>query len=154
MHFYVTQLYLVPHSRKKSFLFFSFLLGGRHCLLFLLGKTRLNIPQTSLFVFYWRKFFYKVLEMRVSKFDIFMHLADAFIQSDFQLHSGYTFLINMCFPWESNPQPFALLTQCSTTEPQRNTNDDRIFILGWIIPLNVSTLSLLLFLDVVLSYII
>ncbi len=22
----------------------------------------------------------------------------------------------MCVPWESNPQPFALLTQCSTTE--------------------------------------
>ncbi len=28
----------------------------------------------------------------------------------------------MCVPWESNPQPFAQLTQCSTTEPQRNTN--------------------------------
>ncbi len=24
----------------------------------------------------------------------------------------------MCVPWESNPQPFALLTQCSTTEPR------------------------------------
>ncbi len=47
----------------------------------------------------------------------FMHLADAFIQSDLQLHSGYT----SCVPWESNPQPFALLTQCSTTEPHRNT---------------------------------
>ncbi len=50
----------------------------------------------------------------------FMHLADAFIQSDLQLHSGYTFLISMCVPWESNPQPFALLMQCSTTEPHRN----------------------------------
>ncbi len=27
----------------------------------------------------------------------------------------------MCVPWESNPQPFVLLTQCSTTEPHRNT---------------------------------
>ncbi len=26
----------------------------------------------------------------------------------------------MCIPWELNPQPFALLTQCSTTEPQEN----------------------------------
>ncbi len=52
----------------------------------------------------------------------FMHLADAFIQSDLQLHSGYTFLISMCVPWESNPQPFALLMQCSTTEPHRNTH--------------------------------
>ncbi len=33
----------------------------------------------------------------------FMHLADAFIQSDLQLHSGYTFLISMCVPWELNP---------------------------------------------------
>ncbi len=49
----------------------------------------------------------------------FMHLADAFIQSDLQLHSGYTFLIT-CVHWESNPQPFALLTQCSTTEPQEH----------------------------------
>ncbi len=24
-------------------------------------------------------------------FDLFMHLSDAFIQSDLQLHSGYTF---------------------------------------------------------------
>ncbi len=29
--------------------------------------------------------------------------------------------ISICVPWESNPQPFALLTQCSTTEPHRNT---------------------------------
>ncbi len=28
---------------------------------------------------------------------------------------------HICVPWESNPQPFALLTQCSTTEPHRNT---------------------------------
>ncbi len=34
------------------------------------------------------------------------------------VHSGYTFFISMCVPWELNPQPFALLTQCSTTEPQ------------------------------------
>ncbi len=50
----------------------------------------------------------------------FMHLADAFIQSDLQLHCLYIF-ISMCVPWESNPQPFALLTQCPTTEPHRNT---------------------------------
>ncbi len=50
----------------------------------------------------------------------FMHLADAFIQSDLQLHSGYTFF-SICVPWESNPQPFALLMQCSTTEPQEHS---------------------------------
>ncbi len=31
--------------------------------------------------------------------------------------------ISMCVPWESNPQPFALLTQCSTTEPHSNIPD-------------------------------
>ncbi len=56
----------------------------------------------------------------------FMHLADAFIQSDLQLHSGYTFLISICVPWESNLQPFALLTQCSTTEPQEHCVFHRI----------------------------
>ncbi len=33
----------------------------------------------------------------------------------------YIFFFSTCVPWESNPQPFALLTQCSTTEPHRNT---------------------------------
>ncbi len=34
--------------------------------------------------------------------------------------SGYPFFVSMCVPWELNPQPFALLTQCSTTEPQEH----------------------------------
>ncbi len=46
-----------------------------------------------------------------------LHLADAFIQSDLQLHSGYTFFISICVPWESNPQPFVLLQQITN-----NTN--------------------------------
>ncbi len=41
------------------------------------------------------------------------------------VHSGYTCFISMCVPWESNPQPFALLTQCSTTEPQEQQQDNR-----------------------------
>ncbi len=36
------------------------------------------------------------------------------------VHSGYTFFISMCVPLELNPQPFALSTQCSTTEPQEH----------------------------------
>ncbi len=44
-----------------------------------------------------------------------MHLADAFIQSDLQYIEVIQFIVSMCVPWESNPQP---LTQCSTTEPQ------------------------------------
>ncbi len=40
------------------------------------------------------------------------------------VHSGYTFL-SVCVPLELNPQPFALLTQCSPTEPQQH---DYIYI--------------------------
>ncbi len=50
----------------------------------------------------------------------FMHLADAFIQSDLQCIQDIHFFISMCVPWELNPWPFALLTQCSTTEPQEH----------------------------------
>ncbi len=50
-----------------------------------------------------------------------MHLADAFIQSDLQcIQAIHVLCFTMCVPWESNPQPFALLTQCSTTEPQEH----------------------------------
>ncbi len=50
-----------------------------------------------------------------------MHLADAFIQSEY---SGYTFCFaSMCAPWEFNSQTFALLMQCSTTEPQEHIAD-------------------------------
>ncbi len=54
-----------------------------------------------------------------------MHLADAFIQSDLQCIQNIHYLIffiSMCVPWELNPQPFALLRQCSTTEPQKHRN--------------------------------
>ncbi len=36
------------------------------------------------------------------------------------VYSGYTFFISMCVPWELNPQPFTLLMQCSTAEPQEH----------------------------------
>ncbi len=50
----------------------------------------------------------------------FMHLADAFIQSDLQCIQVIFILVCVC-PWELNPQHFAL-TQCSTTEPQDTPN--------------------------------
>ncbi len=38
------------------------------------------------------------------------------------IYSGYNFVVvSKCVPWELNPRPFALLTQCSTTEPQEHT---------------------------------
>ncbi len=44
------------------------------------------------------------------------------------VHSGYTFFISMCVPWELNPRPFALLTQCSTTEPQEHEHRNSIVL--------------------------
>ncbi len=32
----------------------------------------------------------------------------------------YIFFLSVCVPLELNPQPFALPTQCSTTEPQKH----------------------------------
>ncbi len=49
----------------------------------------------------------------------FMLLAHAFIQSDLQCIQAI-FFVSMCVPWELNPQPFALLMQCSTSKPQEH----------------------------------
>ncbi len=46
-----------------------------------------------------------------------MHLADAFIQSDLQCIQVIHFIQYVC-SLGIEPRPFALLTQCSTTEPQ------------------------------------
>ncbi len=56
-----------------------------------------------------------------------MHLTDAFIQSDLQYIQVIHFFISMCVPSELNPQPFALLTQCSTTEPQEQSITKQLF---------------------------
>ncbi len=50
-----------------------------------------------------------------------MHLADAFTQSDLHCIQAIHFFVSMCVPWELNAQPFALLTKCSTTEPQEHS---------------------------------
>ncbi len=39
--------------------------------------------------------------------------------SAFRLYMSF---ISMCVPWELNPWPLVLLTQCSTTEPQEQTD--------------------------------
>ncbi len=52
--------------------------------------------------------------------NINLHLCDAFIQSDLQCIQVIHVFISTCVSWESNPQPFALLTQCFTTEPQEH----------------------------------
>ncbi len=59
----------------------------------------------------------------------FTHLADTFIQSDLQCIQAIHFFVSMCVPWELNPQPFALLTQWSTTEPQERMLD--IYASAW-----------------------
>ncbi len=49
-----------------------------------------------------------------------MHLADAFIQSDFQsIQAIHLYCLYACSPG-IEPTTFALLTQCSTTELQEH----------------------------------
>ncbi len=53
-----------------------------------------------------------------------MHLADAFIQSDLQpSDSGYIFFCQYVCSLGIEPTTFALLTQCSTTEPQEHLGE-------------------------------
>ncbi len=56
-----------------------------------------------------------------------MHLAEAFIQSDLQYHSGYTLFCQYMCSLGIEPTTLALLTQCSTTEPQEHfLTDNRL----------------------------
>ncbi len=56
-----------------------------------------------------------------SKFFIYIYaFSRHFYPKQLTVHSGYTFIVSMCVPWELNPQPFALLMQCSTAEPQEH----------------------------------
>ncbi len=108
-----TQLYIFMFSKRKK----QFWNSNEHILSYIFfGVYEVRWRHKTVWVWHIAK----LLPLLHFTFT-FMHLADAFIQSDLQLHSGYTFLISTCVPWESNPQPFALLTQCSTTEPHRNT---------------------------------
>ncbi len=53
---------------------------------------------------------------------IFMHLADAFIQSDLQCSTFRLYSFQYVCSLGIEPTTFALLTQCSTTEPQEHWN--------------------------------
>ncbi len=67
------------------------------------------------FLIWWFLLIFKTLIFTFT----FMYLADAFIH----------FLVSMCVPWELNPQPLALLTQCSTTESQEQLIFRLLFLL-------------------------
>ncbi len=60
----------------------------------------------------------------------FMHLADAFIQSDFSAFRLYIYCQYVC-SLRIEPTTFALLMQCSTTEPQEHCEYD-MRILGFL----------------------
>ncbi len=68
----------------------------------------------------------KVLNPRIClcSYEIYIYIyafSRHFYPKRLTVHSGYTFFfISMRVPWELNPQPFTLLTQCSTTEPQKH----------------------------------
>ncbi len=56
----------------------------------------------------------------------FMHLADAFIQSDLQLHSGYTFFIRIVVPGNGTTTfcaANAMLSHWATQEHNQWTTD-------------------------------
>ncbi len=71
--------------------------------------------------------YFTINRMRISfivryvyTYEEFAIVTEAFIQSDLQ------YIQVMHVPWEFNPQPFVLLTQCSTTEPQEHSQQVNI----------------------------
>ncbi len=50
----------------------------------------------------------------------YLHLCKKQMLLSKATYSGYTIFVSMCVSRELNPQTFALLTQCSTTEPQEH----------------------------------
>ncbi len=73
-----------------------------------------SIPFTQTYIRVKIKYIYIYLHLH-------LHLADAFIQSDLQcIIHGYTFFYQYVFSLGIEPTTFALLTQCSTTEPQEH----------------------------------
>ncbi len=48
----------------------------------------------------------------------FMHLSELLSKVAHSAFRLYIVFVSMCVLWELNPQPLALLMQCSTTEPQ------------------------------------
>ncbi len=53
----------------------------------------------------------------------------------------------MCVLWELNPQPFALITQCSTTEPQEHYFTIIILLLHYITIFNLNKKIIIWFID-------
>ncbi len=56
----------------------------------------------------------------------------------------------MCVPWEANPQPFALLTTSSTTEPHDHSVFLPLFVLWNISHIIFATEFRMLWIDIVL----
>ncbi len=75
-----------------------------------------------LYVLLWIKYWIMWFESLLFTFTFtFMHLADAFIQSDLQLHSGYTFSLVHVFPGNRTHNLLRSWRNALTTEPHRNT---------------------------------
>ncbi len=72
----------------------------------------------------WTESSKELLLFKVDIFYIYV-FSRRFYPKRLTVHSDYTFIISMFVPWELNPQPCALQTQCSTTEPQEHVTFDQ-----------------------------
>ncbi len=89
---------------------------------------QISIRKTIFFLFNWSLFQshrYNSTSIGSDQY-ICMHLAT------YTAFRVYIFF-SMCVPWELNPQPFVLLTQCSTTEPLEQTilYGHQVSLTGW-----------------------
>ncbi len=58
--------------------------------------------------------------LRMTHPQIYIYIYAFSRRFDLQCIQAIIFFISMYVPWELNPQPFVLLMQCSTTEPQEH----------------------------------
>ncbi len=81
---------------------------SRNCFKFIwLIESFCNIINVGIVTF--DQFKASLLNKTINSYDffiiyIFMHLADAFIQSDLQCIQAIHISVSTCVPWESNPQ--------------------------------------------------
>ncbi len=96
--------YLIANENHRKFLL-SYLFFGHGYKKHL--QSLLSIKHLFSFTFI-RRFYPK----RLSAIRLYIYI--------FFFFFFFFFFLSMCVPWELNPRPLALLTQCSTTEPQEH----------------------------------
>ncbi len=84
---------------------FESFLSSHDCIYLIKNKVKTKFVKYFLLFKVIAFYFLYVIYSCEDKYITFMHLADAFIQSDLQGIQIILFFVRICVPWELNPQP-------------------------------------------------